>query len=670
MGPKNLLLSVGLLATPLIASAQSLDRVDDIAELSLEDLLNSETEVASKTTTTLRETPGIVTVVTREEIVRSGARDLLDVLQLVPGMQFAMDVQGSLGLAVRGNWGHEGKVLLLWDGIELNETLYLSSQFGNHFPVHTIERIEIIRGPGSSLYGGFAELGVINVITRGAKLQGAELMAQYGHMNTSFARATGGLAYGKEYEGLFEGLEVSVDVFGGEGVRSDGLYQDGYGTEYRLDWSNAQASPTFANAVIRYKGLETRLLVDLYRTRQRDEYDEAAPEAMNNLFYTYAAQVKYDWTPAAGIRLTPLFSAKRQLPWAITGVFGEMLDESTFYQVTVDRMLGNLVASVNVMDRVSLVSGFEARLDHASKVTDAAGELVGDNDYFVNGQSTIDYWNLASFAQLFAQTEFVNVAAGARVEYHSQYGVSFVPRIAMTKVMDRLHAKLLVSGAFKAPGIANIDLNPAIKPERTQVAEAELGYELLDNLYLSANVFDIEIQDPIIYNYDDATESESYLNSPRTGSRGAELELRLRDSWGYATFGYSYASTEGKNEVPLYDAGRPDVLRGLAGHKFTANTSFVLTPSLSLNPSAVILSERYGWLGAEDGSVGRAPPVALLNVVLRQENVFLDGLDATLGVYNALNVQYGQIQAYDSGHAPYPGRTREIMGQLVYRFGL
>ncbi|MBI5743888.1 MAG: Plug domain-containing protein, partial [Elusimicrobia bacterium] len=128
----------------------------------------------------LRETPGLVTVITREEIQAQGARDLIDVLKLVPEFDFGMDVQGNLGLGVRGNWANEGKVLLLWDGQVYNETLYSTIQF-DRFPVDQIEEIEIIKGPGSVLYGGFAELAVINVKTQSAKtLNGSSAFAAYG----------------------------------------------------------------------------------------------------------------------------------------------------------------------------------------------------------------------------------------------------------------------------------------------------------------------------------------------------------------------------------------------------------------------------------------------------------------------------------------------------------
>ncbi len=151
--------------TLLVGRALAEDSADDEAAM-LELLLDAKVDVATRTSKSMRETPAVVTLVTRDEIAASGARTLADVLMTVPGFGFGVDVGQVVGVGFRGNWGHEGKVLLRIDGLELNETLYSTLQFGNHFPVDEIERVEIIRGPGSVIYGGYAELAVINVVSR------------------------------------------------------------------------------------------------------------------------------------------------------------------------------------------------------------------------------------------------------------------------------------------------------------------------------------------------------------------------------------------------------------------------------------------------------------------------------------------------------------------------
>lgn len=141
-------------------------RLNEVMSLTAKERAENDVSIASRKTLGTREAPGIVTVITREEILKMGARDLIDILNVVPGFHFGTDVTSVVGVGIRGNWAHEGKFLLQLNGISLNETLFATSAYGNRFPIAAIQRIEIIRGPGSAIYGGYAELGVINIITQ------------------------------------------------------------------------------------------------------------------------------------------------------------------------------------------------------------------------------------------------------------------------------------------------------------------------------------------------------------------------------------------------------------------------------------------------------------------------------------------------------------------------
>jgi hypothetical protein len=110
-----------------VGAQEGVEAVTDIEEVSLEDLLETDTTVASSKSVQLRASPGVVTVVGREEIQRLGARDLLDLLPLVPGFDVGVDVTSVVGLSFRGNWAHEGKLLIMVDGVEMNEVLYQTS---------------------------------------------------------------------------------------------------------------------------------------------------------------------------------------------------------------------------------------------------------------------------------------------------------------------------------------------------------------------------------------------------------------------------------------------------------------------------------------------------------------------------------------------------------------
>lgn len=159
--------------------------VTDIEELRLEDLLDRTVTTATLSGGTVRESPSVVTIVTSEEIRTRGLRSLADVLRTVPGFYDVYDlVTHNVGVrGVNGGARASGSVIkVMIDG----QSVHLRSSTGNFFgpeliPMYAVDRVEIIRGPASALYGSNAFLGVVNVITRsGAGLSGLTLVGQAG----------------------------------------------------------------------------------------------------------------------------------------------------------------------------------------------------------------------------------------------------------------------------------------------------------------------------------------------------------------------------------------------------------------------------------------------------------------------------------------------------------
>jgi outer membrane receptor for ferrienterochelin and colicin len=119
-------------ATPVPASspAPSVAGAKPYDDMSLEELLEVPIAVAGRNARPIREVPGVITLITRTQIEASGARDLMDVLRQVPGFEFALDLEGVVSMGFRGNWLEEGKALLLVDGEDFADLLYLSLPLG------------------------------------------------------------------------------------------------------------------------------------------------------------------------------------------------------------------------------------------------------------------------------------------------------------------------------------------------------------------------------------------------------------------------------------------------------------------------------------------------------------------------------------------------------------
>ncbi|MEO8733884.1 MAG: TonB-dependent receptor plug domain-containing protein, partial [Flavobacteriales bacterium] len=116
----------------------------------------------------VREAPGNVQVITARQMEASGAKDLYEALQLVPGLSFALGGDNAIGVGVHGTWAAEGKVLFMLDGKALNENDLGSFNIAERIPLENVDHIEVQLGPGSMMHGGYASLGVVNIVTRSA----------------------------------------------------------------------------------------------------------------------------------------------------------------------------------------------------------------------------------------------------------------------------------------------------------------------------------------------------------------------------------------------------------------------------------------------------------------------------------------------------------------------
>jgi outer membrane receptor for ferrienterochelin and colicin len=177
-------------------------QTSDLTQLSLEELLNVPVYAASKHLESVNDAPSSVTIVTAEEIQEYGYRTLADILESVRGFYITYDRYqsyiGVRGFGRLGDWN--SRVLLLIDGNRVNDNVLGQAALGTEFPldVDLIERVEIVRGPSSSLYGAEAFFAVINVITRkGADLPGPEVSLS----TESFGTYQGRVSYGSQYKG-------------------------------------------------------------------------------------------------------------------------------------------------------------------------------------------------------------------------------------------------------------------------------------------------------------------------------------------------------------------------------------------------------------------------------------------------------------------------------------
>jgi len=662
------------LSTFSVAQAEDLNiasNLEDLNEMSLEELLNVEVSVASKTSVNIRKTAGIVTLITSEEIQNSGARDLKDVLELVPGFTFNTDVSSTTGLGVRGLWALEGKALILIDGQELNDSLWAVGIFGNHFPVDQIKKVEVLRGPGSSIYGGQAELAVINVITKTAnEVNGVSAKINIGGMVNNpldYTHRNLSISAGKQFD------DFSVVAHGqfGLGNISNRTYTDFYGNSFSL-MGNSGLTSGFLNTAVTYKDLSARFIADIYRRKDRTGFTMSLPDYINTYHDGYYGEVKYDWKINDMFTLVPKLNFKQQSPWNANDANAKEYNEKpdfagTYSSKFVRKSTANVTLFADPIENLNVTVGGE--------FYNISAEALDPLSYF-NGNKYVSFNNISGFAEGLYKTEYVNISLGVREEYHSAYGASFVPRAAITSQLGDFHAKLLYSKAFRAPSVQNIVLfksqdNDAdkIKPENTTVMELETGYQLTNNMFITANLFDISMSDPIVYYYSD---SEHYDNFDKVGTRGVEVAYKYKNlDWGYADLTYSFY-TPNENKVANYAIPNNNfALVGYPNHKVTLNGSINVWENLYINPSAIFYGNKFGYASMDNdgnGVIKEFSPMLLLNLNLTYKDFLTKNLDIGLTGFNLLNQNYMYIQPYNSLHAPIPGPTTEIALTMGYSF--
>jgi iron complex outermembrane receptor protein len=168
---------------------------DYLLDLNVQDLLNQNVYSATRSDRPLADTPAAMTVLTREDIRRSGATNVPDLLRFVPGAQVAQMNGSQWAVGVRGIAGiYSNKLQVMIDGRSIFNPVFSGVHWDHYgLMLEDIERIEVIRGPGATQWGSNAVNGVINIITRTARnSQGLLLSGGGGNVQTGF----GGFRYG------------------------------------------------------------------------------------------------------------------------------------------------------------------------------------------------------------------------------------------------------------------------------------------------------------------------------------------------------------------------------------------------------------------------------------------------------------------------------------------
>jgi iron complex outermembrane recepter protein len=218
----------------------------DLTKLNLQDLVNLEVTSVSKKAQRVSATAAAIFVITQEDISRSGALNIPDLLRRVPGLNVAQISASAWAISARGFNDHfTDKLLVMLDGRSVYTPTFSGVYWdGLDLPLEDIERIEIIRGPGGSSWGANAVNGVINIITkRASETHGGLLVAGGGNLQQGFGTVQYGSTVGRNTDyrifGKYFNDTHMAALAGDDGADQWSVSRAGFRTDTKFSSSNS-----------------------------------------------------------------------------------------------------------------------------------------------------------------------------------------------------------------------------------------------------------------------------------------------------------------------------------------------------------------------------------------------------------------------------------------------
>jgi iron complex outermembrane receptor protein len=579
-----------------------------LSDLTLEELMQldaGQVYGASERLQPSTQAPSSVSFITAEEISRYGYRTLADVLRSVRGMYVSNDRNFSLigmrGFAKPGDYN--SRILLLINGHRVNDNVFGQAEIGAEFGLDPamFERVEIIRGPASSIYGDSAFFAVVNVITRdGASLNGASVVVSAGNLGTRLVRTSVGRRFDN---GLDLAVSATADRSGGvkelyfpafdrretNDGRAVGLDGEGVRQFYsRLSFKNLSVATAFGS---RQKDVPTASFNTVFNAQDPRE------ETTDRHGLVEAAY----WRMVKGARLTVRGSYDR---FSYDGTYPFEGDEPGGpLTVAHQRAFGSRWTGSSGLTRTLRNHTVSAGLEAIANVHQDQSLIYVDPSLTV-----FDNPRSSSQQAVYAQDEvklarWLIVNAGLRYDRYEDF-TRVTPRTALIVMPSATESvKYLYGAAFRAPNAYERNdalFGPrvaALRPETIDTHELVWERYVNDWLRTSASTYWYKADRLITEVADDSTiPGVSFDNQAQVRAKGLELEAQMRLPGGSRVTG-SYAlqkavDQDTQAELPNSPRHMAKLRLGLSGP----------TPRSLLSVEAQYLSGRTTLAGARTGA--------------------------------------------------------------------
>lgn len=628
---------VSLLAGTTVVWGGTALAAEDLQEFALDDMVVT----ASRVPTQKVDTPADISVITKEEIADQNYANVSDALRAIPGVNV-------LGSGAKGSSMGQDKILLngdervlvLVDGRRMNLGSSGNSSADWLPPVNAIERIEVLKGGGSALYGTDAVGGVINVIMK----KGSDIG------NHVTVKAAGGSWNAEQYA-----ISASGSNDSGLGLIVSATKERR--GEYKFKNANGKSQ------MLKNSGYDdTGVIVKLDQKVGEDNRIGVNFEHINAEGGSPFGYSKWGTTD----------SHKRiSNNVALRYDWNESSDEKGYVQVYKNYQHAHF-RSPSVSNQSNFTDstvGFEAQQNFKFSETDAftAGleyyKTTVDNNALYTGKRDIN--NKAIFAENrweFAPTWQLNT--GLRYDHHSRYGSEVTPKVALNKKFDENSNVYLSWGrVFNAPTTDDLFWyqpgayptygDPELKPEKGYVWTLGGNAKLNDKTDISASVFYSDIKDAIDWVWDGGTITQA-INVNKEKRRGLELSLNhdFDDNLSaYASYTYVQVKQDKGYGFAKDLTTKPNIYR--AGLKYK-NADWLFT----LNANAVTGQSEKQFVDS-----------SYFTLDLGAQYKINDNAKLFINGYNLTNARYAEFGGlYKNGEAKYPMAGRSFIIGAEYTF--
>ena len=544
-------ISIGLSISILSAGLQAAEN-DAASKAALQDLLQAldqETEIATKTKMNIDFVPGMVSVLYGDDLLARGFASAGEAMALIPGVELSLSSDGQSQVFVRGigTAFSSGKTKVLLNGVPFNSTLSVATT-ALRIPVEQIDRIEVIRGPGSAIYGEFAFSGVINIITR---VDSNRIFARYGSLGTT--TAGGILVREADERDLSMSLSFSGTWIDGDSVKTGedvlrnspfAILSNAPGT------SNEKEQDT--SVIFQSKYRDTKLSVQFVKVDTGDYFGlaHALPSYGSKImrevsFYTINAETKRSLSPDLDMNVYigwhdyKLDSGLHEFYPAGSfgsfpnGMFGSPNYEERKYRAGADfnyKGWGKheILAGVEVLYTEQGETFAERNYDPNTipPTPVPLAKYRGDENWLDEGLTRLVY---GVFVQdQFAFNDRLTMTAGLRFDSYDDVGNAFSPRVAAVyRLKENQTLKAQFAQAFRPPTFIETGTknNPVVSGnsdiESERMTTYELAYIFNNEINrLRATLYYADLHELIVV---DST-ANTYANQGEAHTRGLELE--------------------------------------------------------------------------------------------------------------------------------------------------